>query len=172
MLHFWPQKCNCMLAPLGKKNSTNLTITLYFLITFFSLQASRGATLVAAYLMKSKKWPLSLALTELQVKRPCVCPNEGFVDQLRLFEAMRCKLDVSFLPYKLYKLNLIHQQVLKAKILPAQVKKTLQKLPLQQKCIPSSSSATTTPNSETSSGTESPHVTKGIFDENSQYVAE
>ena len=119
---------------------------------------------MAAYLMKSKKWPLSLALTELQVKRPCVCPNEGFLDQLRLFEAMRCKLDASFLPYKLYKLNLIHQQVLKAKILPgAQVKKTMQKIPVQQKCITSSTSSTTTPNSETSSGTESPHVTKGTF---------
>ena len=141
----------------------------------FSLQASRGATLVAAFLMKSKKWPLSLALTELKLKRPCVCPNEGFLDQLRLFEAMRCKLDGSFLPFKLYKLTMIHQQVVKAKILPAQVKTTLQKLPSttitttqNSSTNASSTSATTTPNSETSSGPESPNVTKGTFYEISQ----
>ena len=144
------------------------------LMKIFSLQASRGATLVAAFLMKSKKWPLSLALTELKLKRPCVCPNEGFLDQLRLFEAMRCSLDRSFLPFKLYKLTMIHQQVVKAKILPAQVKKTLQKLPTttittqNSSTNASSTSATTTPNSETSSGRESPNVTKGTFYEISQ----
>ena len=87
---------------------------------------SRSATLVIAYLMKSKKWPLSSALSEVKGKRPCVCPNEGFMDQLRLFEAMRFRLDKSFLAFKLYKLSHVHQQVIKAKILPAQVKNSLQ----------------------------------------------
>ena len=50
----------------------------------------------------------------------------GFMDQLRLFESMNCKLDKSFLPYKLYKLTQIHHQVVKAKILPSYVKKALQ----------------------------------------------
>lgn len=88
---------------------------------------SRSATLTLAYLMKIKKWPLNKAFSNLKSHRPSVGPNEGFMDQLRLFESMNCKLDKSFLPYKLYKLTQIHHQVVKAKILPSFVKKALQK---------------------------------------------
>ena len=101
--------------------------------------------------MKTKKWPLCSALSEVKGKRPCVCPNEGFMDQLRLYEAMRYRLDKSFLAFKLYKLSHIHQQVTKAKILPAQVKNSL-----QMENRSGDSSFNTTPNSETSSsGNES-----------------
>ena len=76
--------------------------------------------------MKTQKLSLNSAISEVKAHRPCICPNDGFLDQLRLFESMRCKLDKSFLPYKLYKLTQIHQQVSKAKILPSHVKKALE----------------------------------------------
>ena len=78
--------------------------------------------------MKTKKWPLARAIEEVKSKRPIICPNEGFINQLQLFEAMSCKLDKSFLPFKLYKLSAIHEQVVKTKMLPPQVKANLQSM--------------------------------------------
>jgi len=127
---------------------------------------SRSATLVLAYLMKSRKWSLSEALPNVKVNRPCICPNDGFMDQLRLFEIMRFKLDKSFLPYKLYKLTQIHQQVTKTKILPVQVKKSLQNSSTSTPCYEVAPSLSSTPNSDVSSGNEtnnsSPNFNKGL----------
>jgi protein-tyrosine phosphatase len=39
---------------------------------------SRSVTIVAAYLIKHKGFSANDALTLLQLKRPVVCPNEGF----------------------------------------------------------------------------------------------
>ena len=82
--------------------------------------------MVIAYLMKVKKWSLTRALEEVKSRRPIICPNEGFINQLQLFEAMSCKLDKSFLPFKMYKLAFIHGQVVKTKVLPPYVKASLQ----------------------------------------------
>lgn len=134
---------------------------------------SRSATLVLAYLMRNRKWPLSEALSHVKGHRPCICPNDGFMDQLRLFEVMRCKLDKSFLPYKLYKLTQIHQQVKQAKILPAQVKKSLQNSSTNSKTSPEAPSLSSTPNSDVSSGggtnTSSPNGNKGLPSRQTQY---
>ena len=81
--------------------------------------------------MKSKKWSLARALDEVKAKRPIICPNEGFINQLELYEAMSCKLDKSFLPYKLYKLSSIHDQVVKTKMLPPQVKTNLHSMSME-----------------------------------------
>ena len=36
-----------------------------------------------------------------------VCrPNEGFVEQLKLWGAMRCRLDLNYKPYKVYRLQM------------------------------------------------------------------
>ena len=48
--------------------------------------ASRSATIVIAYLMWKKKMDLDEALYFVQNKRFIVYPNEGFREQLRLFE--------------------------------------------------------------------------------------
>ena len=82
--------------------------------------------MVIAYLMKVKKWSLTRALEEVKSRRPIICPNEGFINQLQLFEAMSCKLDKSFLPFKMYKLAFINDQVVKTKVLPPYVKASLQ----------------------------------------------
>lgn len=47
---------------------------------------SRSTTLVAAYLMKSYKWSAYDALKLIKEKRPCIRPNDGFLEQLLVFE--------------------------------------------------------------------------------------
>lgn len=44
---------------------------------------SRSATIVLAYLMDTNNWSVDQALCFLRLKRPCVHPNSGFVDELR-----------------------------------------------------------------------------------------
>jgi len=47
---------------------------------------SRSPTLVLAYLMRSFRWPLDDAMNYLYQRRPSICPNSGFLSQLREFE--------------------------------------------------------------------------------------
>lgn len=47
---------------------------------------SRSSTLVLAYLMQEEDIPLQQALSLLRLKRPIVCPNPGFMRQLKEFE--------------------------------------------------------------------------------------
>lgn len=47
---------------------------------------SRSATIVIAYLMKTKGWPYLEARNYLRSKRPIIEPNDGFVEQLQSFE--------------------------------------------------------------------------------------
>lgn len=47
---------------------------------------SRSATLVAAYLMRANKWTAYAALSLIKEKRPCIRPNDGFLEQLLFFE--------------------------------------------------------------------------------------
>mmetsp|Transcript_19911 Transcript_19911/g.46331 ORF Transcript_19911/g.46331 Transcript_19911/m.46331 type:complete len:308 (+) Transcript_19911:18-941(+) len=47
---------------------------------------SRSPTVVIAHLMLEAKWSFQLALKHVQDARPGVCPNIGFMDQLRSFE--------------------------------------------------------------------------------------
>lgn len=46
---------------------------------------SRSATFVCAYLMRRNKWGPSEALSFVQKSRPAAHPNEGFMEQLRVF---------------------------------------------------------------------------------------
>ena len=50
--------------------------------------ASRSATIVIAYLMWKNKMKFDDALQLVQKLRPIVWPNEGFKDQLKLFEKL------------------------------------------------------------------------------------
>eukprot|EP00667_Euglena_gracilis_P006763 EG_transcript_6825 len=47
---------------------------------------SRSASLVCAYLMRENRWTFEQSLDFVRAARPNVCPNEGFVKQLQLFE--------------------------------------------------------------------------------------
>ena len=50
--------------------------------------ASRSATVVIAYLMWVNKWKFEEAFSFVKSKRPIACPNDGFQDQLKLFEKL------------------------------------------------------------------------------------
>lgn len=47
---------------------------------------SRSATIVIAYLIKCHRWSLEDSKSYLKSKRPCICPNYGFIRQLQEFE--------------------------------------------------------------------------------------
>ena len=47
---------------------------------------ARSATIVIAYLMKTKRWPYLEARNYLRGKRSIIDPNEGFVEQLKSYE--------------------------------------------------------------------------------------
>jgi len=48
---------------------------------------SRSATVVTAFIMKTKGWALEQALDFVRDKRPSIRPNEGFMNQLLLYES-------------------------------------------------------------------------------------
>lgn len=47
---------------------------------------SRSAALVIGYIMETKGLPYMDAFTLVQFKRHCICPNEGFMHQLKEYE--------------------------------------------------------------------------------------
>ena len=83
---------------------------------------SRSASIVLAYLMKSRDIDLDEALAIVTQKRPIVCPNDGFLMQLRLFRQMDCRLDSRLPSFKYYKIKIIQNQLLKTSILPPEVR--------------------------------------------------
>lgn len=103
---------------------------------------SRSATLIAAYLLKAG---LNSKVTEchsyndvctieevmafLQSRRPTVCPNDGFMAQLKMWSAMGCRLEPSFKPYKMYQLDCVYNQLKQTKILPSNIKSFFQACP-------------------------------------------
>lgn len=48
---------------------------------------SRSSTIVCAYLMKHKKLGYKSTLKFVKSKRPCVCPNTGFMSQLKKYQS-------------------------------------------------------------------------------------
>ncbi|KAK9812886.1 hypothetical protein WJX72_005260 [[Myrmecia] bisecta] len=71
---------------------------------------SRSATIVTAYLMQTEHLTSDQAISALQAKHPIACPNDGFLEQLRLFEAMGCQLDTQHPGYKPYVLGEVGRQ--------------------------------------------------------------
>ena len=49
---------------------------------------SRSASTVCAYLMKSLNWSLEQALAHVKKRRPIANPNDGFIEQLKIYEGM------------------------------------------------------------------------------------
>ncbi|MCO5596594.1 hypothetical protein L7F22_050660 [Adiantum nelumboides] len=61
---------------------------------------SRSAAVITAYLMRSEHLSAEDALSSLQSKSASASPNDGFLDQLRLFESMGFKVDKKSSIYK------------------------------------------------------------------------
>lgn len=61
---------------------------------------SRSASLVIAYIMKTRSMNYSEAFDLVSSKRRVIDPNEGFVKQLNLYHRMNYKLDISNIEYR------------------------------------------------------------------------
>lgn len=79
---------------------------------------SRSAAIITAYLMKTQKLSAQQAYTKLQHIKPDVKMNEGFFDQLTLYEAMNCELDTSSIIYKQFRLKKVTEKYPELKNLP------------------------------------------------------
>ncbi|CAJ2671683.1 unnamed protein product [Trifolium pratense] len=66
---------------------------------------SRSASVITAYLMKSENLSLEDALESLRQSCEFVCPNDGFLEQLKMFEEMGFKVDHSSPVYKRFRLK-------------------------------------------------------------------
>ncbi len=53
---------------------------------------SRSATLMAAYLMWKNRWTAEKALDYIRARRNQIRPNDGFLEQLRMFEGLLAKI--------------------------------------------------------------------------------
>lgn len=68
---------------------------------------SRSAAIVTAYLMKTERLSQEDALESLQQCCESVCPNDGFLDQLKMFEEMGFKVDHADPIYKRFRLKVL-----------------------------------------------------------------
>ncbi|KAI8562520.1 hypothetical protein RHMOL_Rhmol03G0042500 [Rhododendron molle] len=68
---------------------------------------SRSAAIITAYLMKTEQLSQEDALEALRESCESVCPNDGFLEQLKMFEEMGFKVDHSSPIYKRFRLRLL-----------------------------------------------------------------
>ncbi|KAI3788394.1 hypothetical protein L2E82_01158 [Cichorium intybus] len=68
---------------------------------------SRSAAIITAYLMRSERISLEDALESLRQSNESVCPNDGFLEQLSMFEEMGFKIDYSSTIYKRFRLKVL-----------------------------------------------------------------
>ncbi|KAL5154762.1 Dual specificity protein phosphatase 12 [Glycine soja] len=68
---------------------------------------SRSAAVITAYLMRTERLSVEDALESLRQSCEFVCPNDGFLEQLKMFEGMGFKVDHSSPIYKRFRLKLL-----------------------------------------------------------------
>uniref|UniRef100_A0A2P2JM76 protein-tyrosine-phosphatase n=1 Tax=Rhizophora mucronata TaxID=61149 RepID=A0A2P2JM76_RHIMU len=68
---------------------------------------SRSAAIITAYLMRTEQLSLEDALESLKQSCEFVCPNDGFLDQLKMFEEMGFKVDHASPIYRRFRLKVL-----------------------------------------------------------------
>lgn len=68
---------------------------------------SRSAAIITAYLMRTERMSLEDALESLRHSNESICPNDGFLEQLSMFEDMGFKVDHSSTIYKRFRLKVL-----------------------------------------------------------------
>lgn len=68
---------------------------------------SRSAAIITAYLMKTEQLGLEDALESLKQSCEFVCPNDGFLEQLKFFEEMGFKVDHTSSIYRRFRLKVL-----------------------------------------------------------------
>ncbi|KAG9454873.1 hypothetical protein H6P81_007777 [Aristolochia fimbriata] len=66
---------------------------------------SRSAAVITAYLMRTEQLSLEDALESLRLRCESVCPNDGFLEQLKMFEDMGFRIDHASPIYKRFRLK-------------------------------------------------------------------
>ncbi|XP_075512816.1 uncharacterized protein LOC142548410 [Primulina tabacum] len=68
---------------------------------------SRSAAIITAYLMKCEQISQEDAIESLRQSCEFVCPNDGFLEQLKMFEQMGFKVDRASPTYKRFRLKIL-----------------------------------------------------------------
>lgn len=68
---------------------------------------SRSAAVITAYLMRSERLSQEDALESLRLSCEFVCPNDGFLEQLKMFEDMGFKVDHDSAIYKRFHVKVL-----------------------------------------------------------------
>ncbi|KAA3472128.1 dual specificity protein phosphatase 12-like [Gossypium australe] len=68
---------------------------------------SRSAAIIMAYLMRTERLSQEDALESLKQSCEFVCPNDGFLEQLKMFEEMDYKVDHASTIYKRFRLKVL-----------------------------------------------------------------
>ncbi|XVF56311.1 hypothetical protein PTKIN_Ptkin06aG0108600 [Pterospermum kingtungense] len=68
---------------------------------------SRSAAIITAYLMRTERLSQEDALESLRQSCEFVCPNDGFLEQLKMFEEMGHKVDHTSPIYKRFRLKVL-----------------------------------------------------------------
>ncbi|KAG6922709.1 dual specificity phosphatase 12, partial [Chelydra serpentina] len=82
---------------------------------------SRSVALVTAYLMKTNNLTFEQAYATIKAVKSDAKMNEGFEWQLKLYEAMGCKVDVTSAIYKQYRLQKVTEKYPELQDLPREV---------------------------------------------------
>lgn len=77
---------------------------------------SRSATIVLAYMMQKLDMTLTEATSMLKKSRPGIKPNDGFHEQLELFENMGSVVDTASPIFKMYRLAILSQKIQTAQV--------------------------------------------------------
>ena len=80
---------------------------------------SRSATVILAWMMVSRSLSVTEAMTELARLRPVTRPNNGFIRQLRLFEAMGCTVDAASSRYRYF--AILHGSIPRIPLAPVSI---------------------------------------------------
>ncbi|CAL5351751.1 unnamed protein product [Camellia sinensis] len=73
---------------------------------------SRSAAIITAYLMRTEQLSQEDALESLQKSCEFVCPNDGFLEQLKMFEEMGFKVDHACPIYKRFRLKMLRPMMI------------------------------------------------------------
>ncbi|XP_028936772.1 dual specificity protein phosphatase 12 [Ornithorhynchus anatinus] len=82
---------------------------------------SRSVAVVTAFLMKTQQLSFEEAYARVRALRPQAKMNEGFEEQLKLYEAMGCQVDASNPSYKQYRLQKVTEKYPELRNLPREV---------------------------------------------------
>ncbi|KAG6743691.1 hypothetical protein POTOM_052392 [Populus tomentosa] len=98
---------NCILDP-SVKSASSMVVDWLMILKWIKIEKKCfSAAIITAYLMKTEQLSLEDALESLRRSCESVCPNDGFLEQLKMFEEMGFKVDHASTIYKRFRLKVL-----------------------------------------------------------------